>query len=119
MPLTISPTMDLPASIRAVTPEHQFWMPCRGFHLRIGPLGLVLLGLLTLFICSQFALHDTIPTTATALFRTEMTRPSSPENRAAEAANRDAIRAPLRFYRGCGVLLVVTGTAILAIQSIR
>ncbi len=78
----------------------------------LGPLGLILLGLLTLFICSQFTLNDAAPTYGTAVFQARMARPSSPEQQAAEHAHRQAARSPLRFYRWCGILLTIAGAAL-------
>jgi hypothetical protein len=87
--------------------------------LRIGPFGLVLLGLLTVFVCSQFSLDDAAPTWGTEVFRARMARQTSPEQRAADIAERKAALSPLRFYHWCGVLLVVAGGATLVWQYLN
>lgn len=79
--------------------------------LRIGPVGLMLLGLVTLFVCTQFTLDDRTPTWSIEVFRARMARPGSPEQRAADAAEHQASISPLRFYRACGLVLSVAGAA--------
>lgn len=82
----------------------------------LGPFGLVLLGLLTLLVCTQFALDETAPTWGTEVFRAGMAEGNSPEQRAALAEARRAALSPARFYRGCGAVLVVAGLAGVAWQ---
>jgi hypothetical protein len=77
----------------------------------LGPFGLILLGLLTLFVCTSFALREDTPTWSTDVFKARFTSDSSPEQRAARAEERALGLAPLRFYRWCGVVLLVTGVA--------
>lgn len=86
---------------------------------RLGPLGLVILGLLALFICSQVDLDDDAPTWGPAVFRARMARPVSPEQRAAIKAERQAALSPLRFYRICGIVLVVAGAVGFAWEQLR
>ena len=87
--------------------------------LRLGPLGLVLLGLMTLFVCSQFSLSDEAPTWGTEVFKARMSRPMSLEQRAAMQAERQSALSPLRFYRWCGVLLTVAGALAFAWQQMQ
>jgi hypothetical protein len=77
----------------------------------LGPFGLILLGLLTLFVCTSFTLREDTPTWGTEVFRARMERPTSPEQRAARQEEREHALAPVRFYRWCGVVLVVAGIA--------
>src|ERR1700712_2601340 len=74
-----------------------------------GPFGLVLLGLFTLFICTAFQLNDDVPTWGTELFRARMASHGSPEQRAAMLEEKSTQLSPLRFYRWCGVALLVAG----------
>lgn len=86
----------------------------------LGPFGLILLGLLTLFICISTDLREDVPTWGTEVFRTRSGGgPGCPEQRAAQAANRERALAPLRFYRWCGVVLMVAGIAGFAWQHLR
>ncbi len=87
--------------------------------LLIGPLGLILLGLLTLFVCSQFSLHEASPTWGKDVFQARMTPPGSRGQRAGEAFERAAAQSPLRFYSRCGLVLIVAGVAALAYQYWR
>jgi uncharacterized membrane protein YdcZ (DUF606 family) len=77
----------------------------------LGPFGLVLLGLLTLFICTQYDLNDDVPAWGTEVFRARMARRGSPEQRAALREEKRENMSPLRFYRWCGVVLLVAGVA--------
>lgn len=83
----------------------------------LGPLGLLLLGLATLLVCTLFSLNEETPTWGTEVFRARMDRPMAPEQRAALAEERRAALSPLRFYRWCGIVLAVAGAAGLAWQS--
>jgi len=78
---------------------------------RLGSLGLVLLGLLTLFVCTRFSLDQDAPTWGTEVFKARMANHKSPEQRAAMVEERQAAVSPLRFYRWCGILLTVARAA--------
>jgi uncharacterized membrane protein YdcZ (DUF606 family) len=77
----------------------------------LGPFGLVLLGLLTLFVCTQYHLNDDVPAWGTEVFRARMASRGSPEQRAAMREEKRVNMSPLRFYRWCGVVLLVAGVA--------
>jgi hypothetical protein len=77
----------------------------------LGSFGLIVLGLATLFVCTRFSLDEDAPTWSTAAFQARMLASRSPEQRAAEEAARVEAMAPLRFYRWCGVVLLVAGIA--------
>jgi hypothetical protein len=77
----------------------------------LGPFGLILLGLLTLFVCTSFSLREDSPTWGREYFRRRLARPASPEERAAMQQERERSLAPVRFYRWCGVVLLVAGIA--------
>jgi hypothetical protein len=76
-----------------------------------GPSGLALLGLFTLFICTAFQLNDDVPTWGAEVFRARMASHGSPEQRAAMLEEKNAQLSPLRFYRWCGIVLLVAGVA--------
>ncbi len=82
----------------------------------LGPFGLVLLGLLTLGICTGYTLDEHAPTWSAEVFHARMTNARSPEERAASAADRQAALSPIPFYRACGAVLVTAGLAGLAWQ---
>jgi len=77
----------------------------------LGPFGLILLGLFTLFVCTSVGLREDAPTWGTEVFKARTASHSSPEQRAAMAEERERSLAPLRFYRWCGVALIVVGIA--------
>ncbi len=85
----------------------------------LGPLGLVLLGLLTLLLCTLFELNAEVPTWGTEVFRARMTTHGSPEQRAAMREDARATLSPLRFYRWCGAALLLAGGLGLAWQQWR
>jgi fatty acid desaturase len=60
-----------------------------------GSFGLILLGLLTLFLCTSLGLREE----------------STPEDRAAQAEERKRSLGPLSFYRWFGVVLLAAGIA--------
>jgi hypothetical protein len=62
----------------------------------LGPFGLIVLGLLTLFVCTSFSLREDAPTWGTEVFRSHMAKHSSPEQRAAVDEARRLSLAPLR-----------------------
>jgi hypothetical protein len=82
----------------------------------LGPFGLVVLGLLTLFICTQYDLNDDNPSWGTHVFRARMADRGSREQRAALREEKRVSMSPLRFYRWCGVVLLVAGLAGFAWQ---
>jgi hypothetical protein len=77
----------------------------------LGPFGLIVLGLATLFVCTRFSLDEDAPTWSTAAFQARMLASRSPEEQAAQEAAEVEAMAPLRFYRWCGVVLLVAGIA--------
>src|SRR3954465_7211754 len=77
----------------------------------LGPFGLILLGLLTLFVCTSMELREDSPTWSVGAFKPRADRLESPEQRAAAADERALARAPLPFYRWCGVVLLAAGVA--------
>jgi hypothetical protein len=77
----------------------------------LGPFGLILLGLATLFVCTRFSLDEDAPMGSIATFHARMQTSGSPEERAAREAARAEAMSPLRFYRWCGVVLLVAGVA--------
>ena len=77
----------------------------------LGPFGLILLGVLTLFVCTSISLHEDAPTWGVEVFKAQLIRHGSSEQRAAMLEGKKRTVAPLRFYRWCGVMLVVTGIA--------
>jgi hypothetical protein len=83
----------------------------------LGPFGLVILGLITLFICTSLALNDEVPIRNAEIFRTRFDRAASPESRAALHEEKRIRLAPLRFYRWCGVGLIAAGLAGFAWQQ--
>jgi hypothetical protein len=85
----------------------------------LGPFALIILGLLTLFICTSVSLREDAPTSGTEVFRLRMARHSSPEQRAAVDEARGLSLAPLRFYRWCGIMLLLAGVAGFAWQQLH
>jgi hypothetical protein len=85
----------------------------------LGPFGLIVLGLLTLFVCTSFSLREDAPTWGPEAFRARMAKHSSPEQRAAVDEARRLSLAPLRFYRWCGIILLLAGVAGFAWQQLH
>jgi hypothetical protein len=77
----------------------------------LGPLGLLILGLATLLICTRLELNDEMPTWGVEVMRVRLTDTTSPEQRAALLAERHERLSPLRFGRWCGLVLLVAGAA--------
>jgi hypothetical protein len=75
----------------------------------LGPFGLVILGLVTLLVCTSLNLHDDTPTWGSAVFQARMTPRRSPEQHAAMLDEKRNRLQPLYFYRWCGVVLLVAG----------
>ena len=70
----------------------------------LGAFGVILLALFIIFICTSAELHEQTPTSATESRR-------SPGQRAGIAEERARSVAPLKFYRWCGIVLLVIGIA--------
>ena len=64
--------------------------------------GVILFGLFIIFICTSGELRENSPTSAVG---------RSPEQRAAIAEESVRSVAPLKFYRWCGIVLLVIGIA--------
>jgi hypothetical protein len=88
-----------------------------GMVVILGPFGLILLGLIVLFICTSLSLREDAPTWGTAVFKAQMSGPRSPEQQAADAAEKHSLLSSLRFYRWCGIVLVAAGAAGFAWQQ--
>jgi hypothetical protein len=76
-----------------------------------GPLGLMVLGLFTLLVCTSFNLHEGTPTWGVEVFKARIDSHGSPEQRAAMLEGRRADLSPLRFFRRCGAVLLIAGAA--------
>jgi hypothetical protein len=85
----------------------------------LGPFGLIVLGLLTLFVCTSVSLREDAPTWGNGVFRSRMAKHNSPEQRAAVEEARRLSLAPLRFYRWCGIILLLAGVAGFAWQQLH
>jgi hypothetical protein len=85
----------------------------------LGPFGLILLGLLTLFVCTSASLSEDTPTWGTGIFTARTASDNLPEQRAAKRDERDRNLAPLRYYRWYGVVLLVAGIAGFAWQQLQ
>jgi hypothetical protein len=85
----------------------------------LGPFGLILLGLLTLFVCTSASLREDTPTWGTDILKARTASDTSPEQRAALREERDRNLAPMRYYRWYGVVLTVAGIAGFAWQQLR
>ena len=87
-----------------------------GMVVYLGPFGLVLLGLVILFTCTSASLREDTPIWGTEVFKARIGGPKSPEQRAALHAEKHAMLSSLRFYRWCGLALVVAGAVGFAWQ---
>ncbi len=85
----------------------------------LGPFGLILLGLMTMLVCTGFSLNDQVPTWGPAVFGAQTAQQDSPEQRAGMLEERRTTLLGLRFYRRCGILLVLAGAAGFAWQQWR
>jgi hypothetical protein len=85
----------------------------------LGPFGLILLGVLGLFVCTSSSLHEDTPTWGTAMFSARSTARSTPEQSAAMREEKAAYLSPLRFYRWCSVALIVAGAAGFVWQQLQ
>jgi hypothetical protein len=84
---------------------------------RLGFAGLLILGLLTAFICTHAELRNDIPAPGTAIFKARMARERWPEKRDANAEERRAFISSLRFFRWCGIALAAIGLAGFVLQN--
>ncbi len=82
----------------------------------LGPFGLVLIGLIVWLACVRAAQTEASPTWGPAVFGAAMRRPTSPESRAAQDAERQTALAPLHFFRRCGMALTGIGVVATALQ---
>jgi hypothetical protein len=87
-----------------------------GMVVYLGPFGLVLLGVVILFVCTSMSLRDETPIAGDAVFRARLDGPKSPEQRAALQAEKHALLSSLRLFRWCGVGLIAAGSAGFAWQ---
>lgn len=71
--------------------------------------GLLVLGLLATLVCVRAELSEDVPGWSRALFESRAPRPEAPEARVARHAAGQESRGILRYYRGCGLVLVVAG----------
>jgi hypothetical protein len=85
----------------------------------LGPFGLVLLGLAVLFVCTAVSLDDANPTWSVEVFRARQLDSTSPEQKAAHAEDRKRLLGSLRFYRLCGLTLLIVGVAGFVWQRLR
>jgi len=85
----------------------------------IGPFGLILLGLCTMFVCTSFELRDDVPTWGTDVFKARMIDDGSPEQRAARREEKRNRLASVRFYNWCGIVLTIAGVSGFAWERFR
>jgi hypothetical protein len=83
---------------------------------RLGFMGLLLLGGATCLVCVTAELDRNAPTWGVEVFRARLTKPSSPEQRAAMLDEGRLFVSPLRFYRWCGLFLMLVGEVGFAAQ---
>jgi hypothetical protein len=83
---------------------------------RLGFAGLLVLGLLTAFVCGHAELQNDIPAAGTAIFKARMDRPRSPEDRHARADEGRSFMSSLRFFKWCGLGLAVIGLVGFVLQ---
>ena len=79
-----------------------------GVVLVLGFPGVLLLGLLTAVTCVRAELSERTPTWGQAVFEASTRGRRAGERAAGAEAARRAI-SPLRYYRGCGVVLIAAG----------
>jgi hypothetical protein len=85
----------------------------------LGPFGLILLGLITLVICTSVELQEDTPTWGVEVFKARIARARTPEQHAAKTLERQIALQPIRFYRWCGVVMLLAGVAGFLWQSLR
>ncbi len=76
---------------------------------RLGFAGLLVLGLLTAFVCGHAELQNDIPAAGTAIFKARMDRPRSPEEEQARKDEGHNFISLLRFFKWCGLGLAAIG----------
>lgn len=84
---------------------------------RLGFIGLLLLGGMTCLVCIMAELDRNAPTWGTEVFKAQMDRRHSPEQKAAALEEDRVFLSPLRFYRWCGVFLMLVGVVGFAVQK--
>ncbi len=84
---------------------------------RLGFFGLLILGVLTVLVCTLASLNDDVPTWGTEVFKARMSEGGSPEQLASARAERRAFISPFVFYRRCGIGLTVIGATGFAWQT--
>ena len=87
--------------------------------LLIGPFGLILLGLFTMFICTSFGLRDDVPTWGVEVFKARMNDDRSPDRRAARQAEKREDLSAARFFNRCGIVLTVAGISGVVWEQFR
>ncbi|MBI0536631.1 hypothetical protein D9599_13695 [Roseomonas sp. KE2513] len=80
-----------------------------GVVLVLGFPGVLILGLLTALTCARAELSERTPTWGQAVFEARAARGRSPEERAAADEAVARATSPLRYYRACGLALIVAG----------
>ena len=85
----------------------------------LGPIGLGILGLLVLFICTSLELNDDVPSGQVNLMQGQLRPHHRPEERAARDDEKRDRLAPLPFCRTCGLLLLVAGVLGFIWQSLQ
>ena len=82
----------------------------------LGFLGLFLIGGLGWLVCTRAALSNDVPTWSAPSFAAHLEQ-RSPEQQAAEAAQRQSSLLPLRSYGPCAMVLTAIGAAGFAWQT--
>ena len=75
----------------------------------LGPFGLILLGLFTMFVATSGGLREDAPLLSPNPPRAGVNGGNSPEQRAARLAEKHAGRLSIRFWKKCGAVLVLAG----------
>jgi hypothetical protein len=83
---------------------------------RLGFAGLLVMGLLTAFVCAHAELQNDIPAAGRAIFKARMERPRSPEERHARAEEGRGFISSLRFFKWCGIGLAAIGLVGFVLQ---
>lgn len=82
----------------------------------LGPFGLIVLGVMTLFVCTSINLYDDVPNSSPHVLKAQIAHQGSPEQRAARQEEKQVRLSPLGFYRWCGIGLLAAGVAGFAWQ---
>ena len=83
---------------------------------KLGFMGLLLLGGATCLVCTMAELDRNTPTWGVEVFKAQMTKPGSLEQRAAMLEEDRLLLSPLRFYRWCGLALMLAAGLGFAVQ---